>query len=685
MARQSLMWTTLPNGYRRRVAAGVGAAVAAPRARRRPRPSSPASSPTGRAGPTRLRGPASRSTTATRRRWSPRARPAGPTGSTPRSGSSIRTPGGRSSRPSSPCAVSSSRTSRTTRCCPTTPPRWRSWSPISIASSAAAPIGELPTVTDIIDRPAWREVLHTVAEIDRRYHDRKQGLRDPRRMFDDFRHDELPVREGATAALARFQLFHNPPSRPRPVTHTRTDDARISARWLEYERKPLPSEEQLAKEIDFHQIVAAMNQYPTLLRRLGLVVDLVLDRRTFADAADAPLWTEVELCAGRAADAPPARRLAGHPRPPGSTAPSTRCQPESRSAGAPGRRRPARPRPEALRSAADRCRRRRPQGDELRPLAHPLRARGPARGVGDPLRTRARRALAAHRRPHARAPRPGHGAGAALRRQPRSQRPRREGLPGPARGGPAGAVGRGSRARLPGRRLGRQDGRLALALPARGALRAGRRRGGGDAGVRRGRHPAPGGHAVARSDRESRPRLPARGAAHLDGLEPRGAAAGARRPARRYRRQDVSGDRGRGACGHPRSRRASGRCRARCRGCASDAATGCGRGSSTSPATPSRRRPRTSDRRIPRKWARPFLRYEPIAPPVIALVRPENGHRPSARPRASPWSAWPSAASTTRRPTTRCPPSRSRGATPCRPRRASATPSSTASWTRPAP
>lgn len=153
--------------------------------------------------------------------------------------------------------------------------------------------GELPTVTDIVDRPGWRSVMGAVAQIDRRYHDRKERLRDPRRMFDDFLHDELPIREGVGADLARFQLFHNPPARPRPVTHTRTDDARITARWLEYERKPLPSAAELVKEIDFHQVVAAMNQYPTLLRRLGLVVDLVLDRRPFADAPDAPLWTEV--------------------------------------------------------------------------------------------------------------------------------------------------------------------------------------------------------------------------------------------------------------------------------------------------------------------------------------------------------------------------------------------------------
>jgi hypothetical protein len=37
-----------------------------------------------------------------------------------------------------------------------------------------------------------------------------------------------------------------------------------------------------------------MNQYPTLLRRLGLVVDIVIRRDAFAPQADAPLWVTVE-------------------------------------------------------------------------------------------------------------------------------------------------------------------------------------------------------------------------------------------------------------------------------------------------------------------------------------------------------------------------------------------------------
>ena len=38
--------------------------------------------------------------------------------------------------------------------------------------------------------------------------------------------------------------------------------------------------------IDFHEIVTAMNQYPTLLRRLGLVVDLLVPRDAFQPATE---------------------------------------------------------------------------------------------------------------------------------------------------------------------------------------------------------------------------------------------------------------------------------------------------------------------------------------------------------------------------------------------------------------
>ncbi len=98
--------------------------------------------------------------------------------------------------------------------------------------------------------------------------------------------------------LARMQLFHTPPSRAEPVTRTRTDDPRIDATYVEHAQTKLPADTDFAKELDFHKIVAAMNSYPTVLRRLGLVVDLVVDRDRYADYPDSLLWAEVTFPAG---------------------------------------------------------------------------------------------------------------------------------------------------------------------------------------------------------------------------------------------------------------------------------------------------------------------------------------------------------------------------------------------------
>lgn len=154
--------------------------------------------------------------------------------------------------------------------------------------------GEMPKVSDLVDRPTWRTLIGAVAELDRLAFDRKAGRRDPGRLLDRLRQHELP-REGPAAALAPFELFHTPPSRPKQVHHTRQDDPRIETKSLEYERTPLPAPTELGKRLDFHQVVAAMNQYPTLLRRLGLVLDLVLERSLFADTPDDALWTQVDF------------------------------------------------------------------------------------------------------------------------------------------------------------------------------------------------------------------------------------------------------------------------------------------------------------------------------------------------------------------------------------------------------
>ena len=60
----------------------------------------------------------------------------------------------------------------------------------------------------------------------------------------------------------------------------RTDDDRIEARVAGVRAHAAARNARTSpKQLDFHQIVAAMGSYPTLLRRLGLVVDLMPGRR----------------------------------------------------------------------------------------------------------------------------------------------------------------------------------------------------------------------------------------------------------------------------------------------------------------------------------------------------------------------------------------------------------------------
>jgi hypothetical protein len=148
---------------------------------------------------------------------------------------------------------------------------------------------ELPTVSDLLDDEKWGGLIEAVAAIDRASADRRTGLRDPARQF---------ARLGETSrqrlgSLELFQLFHTPPTRSAPRSEARLDDPRIEATWREHERATLPSPAQIEEGFDFHQLVAAMGNYPSILRRLGLVVDLVIGPGRFQLSANAPLQVAV--------------------------------------------------------------------------------------------------------------------------------------------------------------------------------------------------------------------------------------------------------------------------------------------------------------------------------------------------------------------------------------------------------
>ena len=146
--------------------------------------------------------------------------------------------------------------------------------------------GNMPLISDIADDSGWTAVVGAVQQIDRHFVNRETGLRDPRSHFAWFFDGGGKAEaKGGIARIAQvlsqFQLFHTPPATAKPVSQQRRDDPRISARWLEYERAKLPDPKDIAKTFDFHQMVSTMNSYPTLLRRLGLVVDFIVDKGAF--------------------------------------------------------------------------------------------------------------------------------------------------------------------------------------------------------------------------------------------------------------------------------------------------------------------------------------------------------------------------------------------------------------------
>jgi hypothetical protein len=154
----------------------------------------------------------------------------------------------------------------------------------------------MPLVSDIVEDRNWRTLVSQILELDGSFVDRETGLRNPLIQFDTVLSDD--GHGGQSRMLQRFQLFHTPPATPKPRHEARQDDARIGARWLEYQRQKMPAKEDLAKQLDFHQVIAAMGSYPTLLRKLGLVVDLLLDPDSFSAAANAALSVKITFAPG---------------------------------------------------------------------------------------------------------------------------------------------------------------------------------------------------------------------------------------------------------------------------------------------------------------------------------------------------------------------------------------------------
>lgn len=178
---------------------------------------------------------------------------------------------------------------------------------------AAGDGDDLPALGDLLADPVVGGVVAGVQAVDRAFWNRKARQRDVGAQLARWRENGFKGLPGAAPALATFQLFHTPASKPTAQTVTPADDPRTAVSWRTHERATIDAAAAV-RALDFHQIVAAMNQYPTLLRRLGLVVDLAIPRAALASGADLAVSVTVELPPARATTAPLAvRRRAASP------------------------------------------------------------------------------------------------------------------------------------------------------------------------------------------------------------------------------------------------------------------------------------------------------------------------------------------------------------------------------------
>ncbi len=180
---------------------------------------------------------------------------------------------------------------------------------------------DLPRIgRDLLGNNLWQELIQGVQQIDRWGNKpaRADLLPDPRRFdngkadmstkigrrfaaLDALLKDENKLASGNGLArkvhhLARVELFHTPPLRPKAIKEVpRTDDPAISETVEEFEQPATPTQTELAQSMHFHRAVAAMNNYPTLLRHLGLVVDFNVRRELFEERDYIALEVAVEF------------------------------------------------------------------------------------------------------------------------------------------------------------------------------------------------------------------------------------------------------------------------------------------------------------------------------------------------------------------------------------------------------
>lgn len=242
---------------------------------------------------------------------------------------------------------------------------------------------DLPSIGELRASNAFKSLIEGVQAVDGLRDNKKEPTRDIEGEVDEWQRTGFKGLAGAGTMLSTFQLFHTPLAKQRSESYT-PEDERNKVTWRTHERATIKADD-FVSSLDFHRIVSAMNQYPLLLRRLGLVVDFTVPVGRLRAGDDIPVSFAVELPRARAGEPVVVRRDAS---------PRTRTKFASKelracAAAARGWERPAGARWAAAHgsepggAAAGRCGWCRPQVDELCPFLGRTRTGSSARGSGD--------------------------------------------------------------------------------------------------------------------------------------------------------------------------------------------------------------------------------------------------------------------------------------------------------------
>lgn len=150
---------------------------------------------------------------------------------------------------------------------------------------------DLPAITDL--QAALKPLIDGVREVDELRKEPRSLGRDVDTERDNWATGFKGLSDQA-AKLATFQLFHTPASRQTTDTFVPPADERNAVTWRTHDRATIDAAAFVAS-LDFHRIVSAMNQYPALLRRLGLVLDYVVPRGSIASVQNLPVSVTVKL------------------------------------------------------------------------------------------------------------------------------------------------------------------------------------------------------------------------------------------------------------------------------------------------------------------------------------------------------------------------------------------------------